>query len=308
MIDGKTIQLFLMDGSVTGIRYAELVNWTGVTVITPRARIPELSDRIDELPVGKPTGIYFLFGPGEQPTVYVGASTDILSRLQTHFKNDDLAFWNDAVFFTSKGQNLTRAHAEFLEARAIGRANEVGRCELENSQYPAPPDLAPAQRAPMQDFFTNMQLVLGALGYRILQPLTESRIPDESKTIGGRTGKERDDGLVGRLFKFGVGEAHATGQMTDEGFVVLEDSTARPEPTDSCQETYRRLREELKNSGKLEPNEESLRFTQDVLFDSPSAAACAVAGGNRSGPREWTDPETDQRLLDIEDELGDQMG
>ena len=40
---GRTIRIYLADGSPTGIRHAELVNWTGQAIVCPRARIGELA-------------------------------------------------------------------------------------------------------------------------------------------------------------------------------------------------------------------------------------------------------------------------
>ena len=39
---GRTIRIYLADGSPTGIKHAELVNWTGQAVVCPRGRVGEL--------------------------------------------------------------------------------------------------------------------------------------------------------------------------------------------------------------------------------------------------------------------------
>ena len=36
---GKTIRIYLADGTATGIRHAELVNWTGQAIVCPRGRL-----------------------------------------------------------------------------------------------------------------------------------------------------------------------------------------------------------------------------------------------------------------------------
>lgn len=41
---GKTVRIYLADGSPTGIRHAEVGNWTGQAIVCPRARIGELSN------------------------------------------------------------------------------------------------------------------------------------------------------------------------------------------------------------------------------------------------------------------------
>ena len=40
---GKSVRIYLADGTPTGIRHAELVNWTGQAIVCPRTRLGELS-------------------------------------------------------------------------------------------------------------------------------------------------------------------------------------------------------------------------------------------------------------------------
>lgn len=68
---GKSINLFLMDGSVNGRIKCTLANWTGLAFKIPRTSLEECKSR-DEL---KQTGIYFLFGRDEATNkgiVYIG--------------------------------------------------------------------------------------------------------------------------------------------------------------------------------------------------------------------------------------------
>ena len=58
MTQGRTIRMFLVDGSPGGIITAEIMNWTGHVLCAPRSRLPDLIKR-DET---KRTGIYFLSG------------------------------------------------------------------------------------------------------------------------------------------------------------------------------------------------------------------------------------------------------
>jgi hypothetical protein len=53
-----TIKLFLTDGEPTGIRTAEISNWTGKAIAGPRSRLDEIRQR-DEL---VSPGVYFLTG------------------------------------------------------------------------------------------------------------------------------------------------------------------------------------------------------------------------------------------------------
>jgi len=104
---GKTTRIYLDDGSVSGIRHAEIVNWTGQAVSLPRSQIKSLT----AWEKSKKPGIYFLFEVDEdtgQDAVYIGEAENVYDRLQDHIVNKN--FWNEVVFFTSKGENLTKSH------------------------------------------------------------------------------------------------------------------------------------------------------------------------------------------------------
>ena len=57
-VRGKSINLFLMDGTATGRVKCTLANWTGVAYKIPRADLDKCKEREDL----KQSGVYFLFG------------------------------------------------------------------------------------------------------------------------------------------------------------------------------------------------------------------------------------------------------
>ena len=61
MMRGQQIRILLADGSVTGIRHAQLDNWSGQAVACPRNRVGELK-AWEEV---KRPGAYLLFGNDE---------------------------------------------------------------------------------------------------------------------------------------------------------------------------------------------------------------------------------------------------
>ena len=68
---GKSINLFLMDGTATGRMKCTLANWTGVAYKIPRTDLDKCREREDL----SQSGVYFLFGTSEQTgenVVYVG--------------------------------------------------------------------------------------------------------------------------------------------------------------------------------------------------------------------------------------------
>ncbi len=68
---GKSISLFLIDGTPDGVIACELSNWTGKAYKIPRNNLKDVSNRSD---LKKP-GVYFLIGHDEEekdalPTAY----------------------------------------------------------------------------------------------------------------------------------------------------------------------------------------------------------------------------------------------
>ena len=59
---GKCINLYLIDGDVTGRIKCSLANWTGIAYKIPREDLNKCKDR-DDL---KQSGVYFLFGASDE--------------------------------------------------------------------------------------------------------------------------------------------------------------------------------------------------------------------------------------------------
>lgn len=77
MSHGKSVKLFLTDGTSNGILTAEIINWTGHIVSAPRSQMNTLVQRSE----ASRTGIYFLVNDEEDPLypkVYIGESECIV--------------------------------------------------------------------------------------------------------------------------------------------------------------------------------------------------------------------------------------
>ena len=81
---GRSVRLFLVDGTATGLITAEIMNWTGHVLAGSRSGLPAFLKRreLDR------TGIYFLTGPDpEDPDtlqLYIGESDNVRKRLVQH--------------------------------------------------------------------------------------------------------------------------------------------------------------------------------------------------------------------------------
>ena len=76
MSQGKSIKLFLADGTPGGIITAEIINWTGHVISAPRSRLAELLAR----PEAARPGLYVLVGEaldGSGPQAYIGETENL---------------------------------------------------------------------------------------------------------------------------------------------------------------------------------------------------------------------------------------
>ena len=56
--NGRTIKIYLSDGTVSNIRHVEIMSWTGQALSCPRKHINNLSNWSES----QRPGVYFLFG------------------------------------------------------------------------------------------------------------------------------------------------------------------------------------------------------------------------------------------------------
>lgn len=281
MATGKSIRVYLADATVTGIRYAELVNWTGQAIACPRNRLSDLKN----WPEASNPGVYFLFEGrfgSSKPTAYIGESENVAERLTNHDRKKD--FWSEVIIFTSKDENLTKAHIKFLESTLVGMAKVADRYELENVNTPTESRLPRADRATMEEFISNLRMVLGTLGYSILEQILRQTSPAEVASKPDSQSSYRN--LLSNLY-FTVNNLKAQGAVTDEGFVLKKGSQLARTNGDSMPGKLVNIKEKLLEEAVLVVEENYLVASEDILFNSSSYAAAIVAGTSRSGPKGW---------------------
>lgn len=279
---GKSIRVYLADSTVSGVRYAELVNWTGQAIACPRNRLGELSS----WPEASKPGVYLLFEArlgDSKPMAYIGESENVAERLTNHDRKKE--FWNEVVIFSSKDENLTKAHVKFLESTLVAIAKQADRYELENGNTPTESSLPRADRDAMAEFVENIRMVLGTLGYPVLEPLL--RQPTPAKAMASEEPSENPKTKPAIDLIFRVNDLIAQGAVTDEGFVLKKGSQVSSSNTESAALKIVKLKEQLLAEGRLTPSGNHLVLTEDILVSSSSYAAVLVAGTSRSGPQSW---------------------
>ncbi|MBR9831327.1 DUF4357 domain-containing protein [bacterium] len=79
----------------------------------------------------------------------------------------------------------------------------------------------------------------------------------------------------------------ATMIETDQGYIVAKGSEAKKDLSPSCTETYRNMRIKRIETKIMVENRDKLFFTEDAVFNSPSAASNMVLGRNSNGFTAW---------------------
>lgn len=286
MANGRTLRLFLVDGTPGGLITGEIMNWTGHALGGPRTLLPELLKR----PEVARTGVYFLIGPdtnqSTRPRVYIGETDDVSVRLKQHNRSEDQDgkdFWERVCVITSKDHNLTKAHVKYLESLLIKAARDAGRAVLENGSRPEYAALPEADIADMEFFMEQIRTVLPVLGYDFLRErpnLTETTTFDASQSSGSSPTL-----FTMRVPKHGIS---ANARELNGDFVVLRGSTARDRWI-STHTGYQSLYQQLVDEGVLSDVDSGVRkFATDYAFSSPSAAAAVISGRPTNGRTTWT--------------------
>lgn len=287
-IKGKSIKLFMVDGSPQGILTLEVMNWTGHVLAGPRTKIAELVKR----PEMNKTGIYFLTGPDQDGSsrtmVYIGESDNVGNRLKQHNKDEVKDFWEHAFIITSKDQNLTKAHARYLEGRFINITQEVGSAKLFNGTAPKNDSLPEADIADMEYFIAQVRLTLPVLGLNFLRE--KASITHKVQQGNVVPIEENFESPVFEIISK-KHEIYSQAKEIEGEFIVLSGSHAQPNwiGQNGKDSSYGRLRDALYDEGKIKVDTRQQRgiFMEDVTFNSPSAAAAVIYGRAANGRTSW---------------------
>lgn len=267
---GKNIQIFLMDGDVNGRIKCSVANWTGVAFKVPRTSLDLCKDR-NEL---KQTGVYFLFGVDDHTdnkVVYIGQAgirkngEGLLNRILEHNRNPKKDYWTEAVMLTTADNSLGPTEISYLEHRFCQLAMQAKRYIVKNGNDPTHGNISEEKMCELEDFIDYAKIIIAVLGHKVFVPITP----------------EVNDTSSNELLYCKKNGANAIGQITADGFVVKKGSAISSKITNSCPESVIKKRDQNKNRIK------EYILQDDILFNSPSGAACFVVGGSANGNTEW---------------------
>lgn len=269
--DKKTIQLYLMDGDVTGRIKCTIGSWTGVLYKIPRSDLEKCKDR-EHL---KQTGVYFLFGTDEDTgneLIYIGQAgarkngDGLLCRLQEHKRNPEKDYWTEAVAITTTDDTFGPTEMNYLENRFRNLALQSKRYIVKNANEPNFGNVSEEKESELEAFIDNVEIIIGALGYKVFAPLEND------------AANKKDDDLL----YYKTAKVDAIGRITPNGFVLLKGSKIRIDAQTACRDYIVETRK--KHSDKI--NSDGIT-TDDIIFNSPSGAACFVLFGSVNGMDVW---------------------
>lgn len=262
---GKTIEMFLVDGTAEGIVTAELSNWNGKAIKLPRTAVP---DCVREDVQG--VGVYFLFCPESDgaDSVYIGEAENVLKRLNQHLgdykSGKESYFWNAAVVFI--GRDLNKALIRYLEDKLVKTARECGRNRI-LTKVTYDTTLKEAQIASMEEFIDNIKVLLSAMNYRVLTPVPKAS--DDTQYLYCKSSSAEGKGFVS-----------AGGFTVLKGTKISDHTVASFE---SRGKAYWKLRNKLIEDGVIADR----CFTRDYEFSAPSAASAVILGRTSNGNVDW---------------------
>lgn len=261
----RTIQIFLPTGDPAGIRIAEQTTSIIRLIEVPRSDISEFL----KMSEAKQVGLYFLVSGDSKDELYIGQSGDVGSRLMQHYK-DEKKDWERALVLVSLTNNLTQTHVLYLESLSIEKAKHCQRYELLNGNGGQKPHTPVPLKADCDEIHEIGSLLLATLGYPVFEPLAEqSTTKPEQVFICNRA------------------DVDARGIYTNEGMVVLKDSSAPMTTTRKTDQRFYDKRDRLLAKGVIVEENGRFVFQRDYLFPSPSGASMFLLLATANGWKNW---------------------
>lgn len=293
----KNINMFLMDGEVTGKIKCTLSNWTGVIYKIPRIQLGDLKSR-DEM---KQSGIYFLFGRDEdkqKDVTYIGQATTrkngegVLLRIQEHTRDTHADYFNDVIILTTQNNSFGPTEISYLENKFTQLAKEAGRYIVKNGNDPNPGNVTEEKESELDEIVENTLMIIGTLGYRVFVPMTKKVSQDLTDNHSTYLYLKRKTKKSNKVIE-------ATCERTTEGFVVLEGSQVEIKDSPYLSASLKEMRQNLIASRVIQDGV----LKEKQLFSSPSYVAAFLLGMQTNGRTDWKDQ--DGRTLKELEELID---
>ena len=207
----------------------------------------------------------------DNKVVYIGQAgirkngEGLLNRILEHNRNPKKDYWTEAVVLTTADNSLGPTEISYLEHRFCQLAMQAKRYIVKNGNDPTHGNISEEKMCELEDFIDYAKIIIAVLGHKVFVPITP----------------EVNDTSSNELLYCKKNGANAIGQITADGFVVKKGSAISSKITNSCPESVIKKRDQNKDRIK------EYILQDDILFNSPSGAACFVVGGSANGNTEW---------------------
>lgn len=270
----KTINITLVDNTPQGVQVLTIANRICQAYVVPRKRLPWLIAQPDAL-MGKSV-LYLLLqslpkGSTQKPQAYIGQTDDIMKRAKDH--DSKKAFWDRIILFCASNDEITSTEVEYFEHKAITEALQIEHYDLnENKQVPKGKTIPIHRKAPADDFFEDVKMLLAIIGCDILDESSDKAYTslDTNAPTFYIKGKDTD----------------AVGRYSDGKFTILKGSvfSCTEAPSYTGKEKRKQFIEQHCSvaSGKI-------ILIEDYTFNTPTAAAEHVLGRSANGWITWKD-------------------
>lgn len=175
--EALTVYQHLLDQTPTGPRIIEMgADKTCKCYVLPRSAINDMGKEYKEL---KQPCIYVLLGKdGDgRPMAYIGKSKDFTDREKDH--EIKRQFWNKALVFVSRANNIYSSEIEYLEHLALKKADEAGSYILDNVKKEPEPGIQPTKKQEMNRFFKDIVFLTRIYGCTIFDTAETTTPPKE---------------------------------------------------------------------------------------------------------------------------------
>ncbi|AQZ51121.1 DUF4357 domain-containing protein [Martelella mediterranea] len=281
---GRVVKIFVTGQDPRSLRTVELDNWTGVATMGKAAFFKQAlrHEGIDR------SCVYLLIGSGgddDLPEIYVGESDDFSQR---YASGKFPITFDTFMIFTSKDDNLTRAHVKWLERELwTTLSGNSGKVVLANANRPTGSNLPRSDIATMRTYLTNMVYLLEALGFDLFSKPERTAAIEATKQeeAAVQTPLSEIRFYTNALPKNAREKAYLV--FSDGSYMLKAGSKINEKATGSLPANVRKLREGLIKSGDLVLGEGYFELQKDLAFSKPSPASALVKGRSSTGHGDW---------------------
>ena len=174
------------------------------------------------------------------------------------------------MVISTKTDEYTKTDGKYLEHHCLGKAQSIGRYEIDNDTGSKKPSISESREFDLLDNFDTAKILLATLGYPIFD---EKRKAKSNKEIYYCKGKD----------------AEAKGELTDDGFLVYKGGKCRILESNGLGSWVSRLRRQLLEDSILKEESGAYILQSDYIFNSLSAAAATVLARSANGWTSWKD-------------------